>query len=242
MPPTAPFTMTIIVTITHSCIPAQALYHAMQVARAATSLPCVCAKCSRRLYNHLHNSTTITGIAITSSVPTQFQPLFGPSAAPAIAVLHFIGTSPPSPLSPPPPLIPPPPSGESPAFTHACPCIPSASPPPSSHDASSVPSRCGRGSDGFPLLCAASLSHAMRFLSLPPATTPDAPFLPPSLPHALSRYLSSLQQPQHSLRLRALFRSTFLYHASKAKCLAVPDAVVLLQYAARVVDCSGSLT
>ena len=196
MHPTAPCTITISVTVTPQLHPSAGAVP--RDAGGATSLPCVCAKCWRRLNRHRYNLTaitaTITVITITSSVLTPLQPLFGPSAAPAIAVLHFIGTPSPYPPFPLPPLIPPPQVNHPP------------SPTPALH-----------------------------------ATTPDAEFPPPSLPHALSRYLSSLQQPQHSLRLRALFRSTFLYHASKAKCLAVPDAVVLLQYAARVVDCSGSV-
>jgi hypothetical protein len=113
-------------------------------------------------------------------------------------------------------------TGEVPACAHSCPCVPSA-PPPSSLPLPNVTafalSRCGRRSDGAVLLCAASLSCAIRYLSTPPSSLPDA----------LCRYVQSLQQPQHALRLRALFRSAFLFQASKSKCLSVPDAVILLQ-------------
>ncbi len=117
-------------------------------------------------------------------------------------------------------------AGEAPACAHSCPCVPST--PPSSsqpHPDSSAttPSRCGRRSDGTVLMCAAALSNAMRVLGVPPSSLPDA----------LSGFVASLQQPQHSLRLRALFRSAFLFQASKFKCLAAPDAIALMQYVRR---------
>jgi hypothetical protein len=159
--------------------------------------------------------------------------MLGVFTAPAIAVLHFIGI----------PIafssksasaqslillklteV----TGEAAACAHSCPCVPSAAPSSSSYSQHAVKtsaftiSRCGRRSDGAAVICASALTNALSVLGSPPC----------SLPVALSKYLSSLQQPQHSLRLRALFRSAFLFQASKSKCLAVSDAVVLLQYVA----------